>query len=234
MKMNKMFIMSLLSSFLFLSAFSCGGGTKTGAADKANGETAVSVPLFDADSAYLYIKSQVDFGPRVPNTKGHVACGNYLAGRLEKFGAQVTNQYADLIAYDGTLLKARNIIGSYKPETKSESRSLPIGIHALGRITIPTRSITGLLFWERTTARAGWGFYSKLPVSSIRTNRSWGLTLSFWMPKTTELRNSTKESTAKMLGASERNIGHAIRTCRDITPVSESCSTWWEAKEVFS
>lgn len=118
MKMNKMFIMSLLSSFLFLSAFSCGGGTKTGAADKANGETAVSVPLFDADSAYLYIKSQVDFGPRVPNTKGHVACGNYLAGRLEKFGAQVTSQYADLIAYDGTLLKARNIIGSYKPETK--------------------------------------------------------------------------------------------------------------------
>ena len=30
----------------------------------------------------------------------------------------MTNQYADLIAYDGTLLKARNIIGSYKPESK--------------------------------------------------------------------------------------------------------------------
>ena len=30
----------------------------------------------------------------------------------------MTDQYADLIAYDGTLLKARNIIGSYKPESK--------------------------------------------------------------------------------------------------------------------
>ena len=41
-----------------------------------------------------------------------------IRDRLEAFGAQVTNQYADLIAYDGTLLKARNIIGSYKPESK--------------------------------------------------------------------------------------------------------------------
>ena len=78
----------------------------------------MNVPQFDADSAYLYVKNQVDFGPRVPNTKEHVACGNYLASQLEAFGAQVTNQYADLIAYDGTLLKARNIIGSYKPESK--------------------------------------------------------------------------------------------------------------------
>ena len=30
----------------------------------------------------------------------------------------MTSQYADLIAYDGTLLKARNIIGAYKPESK--------------------------------------------------------------------------------------------------------------------
>ena len=43
----------------------------------------MNVPQFDADSAYLYVKNQVDFGPRVPNTKEHVACGNYLAGQLE-------------------------------------------------------------------------------------------------------------------------------------------------------
>ena len=44
--------------------------------------------------------------------------GEYLAGQLEKFGAKVYNQYADLIAYDGTILKSRNIIGAYKPESK--------------------------------------------------------------------------------------------------------------------
>ena len=108
----------LTSAFVLLSAFSCGGGSKATGTNEQSEKVVVNVPQFDADSAYLYVKNQVDFGPRVPNTKEHVACGNYLAGKLEAFGAKVTNQYADLIAYDGTLLKARNIIGSYKPESK--------------------------------------------------------------------------------------------------------------------
>ncbi len=73
----------------------------------------VSVPDFNADSAFLYIKKQVDFGPRVPNTHQHVACGNYLKQKLTDFGAQLTVQEADLKAFDGTILKASNIIGSY-------------------------------------------------------------------------------------------------------------------------
>ena len=51
-------------------------------------------------------------------SQAHKECGEYLAGQLEKFGAKVYNQYADLIAYDGTILKSRNIIGAYKPESK--------------------------------------------------------------------------------------------------------------------
>lgn len=113
--MKKKSIVLLMSTFVLFSAFSCGGSNKSSGESE---KVAVNVPQFDADSAYLYVKNQVDFGPRVPNTKGHVACGDYLAKQLEAFGAKVTNQYADLIAYDGTLLKARNIIGSYKPETK--------------------------------------------------------------------------------------------------------------------
>ena len=35
-----------------------------------------------------------------------------------KIRRKVYNQYADLIAYDGTILKSRNIIGAYKPESK--------------------------------------------------------------------------------------------------------------------
>lgn len=37
---------------------------------------------------------------------------------MEAFGAKVYNQYADLVAYDNTILKARNIIGAYNPESK--------------------------------------------------------------------------------------------------------------------
>lgn len=76
----------------------------------------VQVPSFDADSAYSYIGQQVAFGPRVPNSKAHRACGDYLVAQLEKFGAKVFTQSADLVAYDGTILKARNIIGAYQPE----------------------------------------------------------------------------------------------------------------------
>lgn len=78
----------------------------------------VTVPVFDADSAFNYVQKQVDFGPRVPNSAAHVACGNFIATQLEKFGAQVTNQFVDLVAFDGTLLKSRNIIGAYKPDSK--------------------------------------------------------------------------------------------------------------------
>lgn len=108
--------MLFLTSLLLLSTLSCGNKNK--ANDSEVKEVTVQVPQFDADSAYQYTKAQVDFGPRVPNTKEHVACGNYLAQKLESFGATVTNQYADLVAFDGTLLKARNIIGAYKPESK--------------------------------------------------------------------------------------------------------------------
>ena len=111
---------TLIPLCLVLLAFiACSNNTKKASDDtEATAENAVNVPLFNADSAYQYVKAQVDFGPRVPNTKAHVDCGNYLADKLTEFGAKVTNQYVDLPAYTGTLLKARNIIGSYKPDTK--------------------------------------------------------------------------------------------------------------------
>lgn len=78
----------------------------------------VNIPQFMADSAYQYIQAQADFGPRVPNTDAHKACGDYLAQKLEEFGAKVYNQYADLAAYDNSVLKARNIIGAYNPDSR--------------------------------------------------------------------------------------------------------------------
>lgn len=103
----------LLSALFWIS---CGG--KKAPQTARQPETLVVVPTFNADSAYRYTAEQVAFGPRVPNTEAHRACGDWLAVTLERFGAKVTSQYVTLRAYDGTLLKARNIIGSYKPETK--------------------------------------------------------------------------------------------------------------------
>lgn len=109
---------TLLGGMAFIS---CGSSAKKENArteDTQEKETMVVPPAFSADSAYRYIEEQVTFGPRVPNTSAHRACGDYLAAQLERFGAKVYNQYADLMAYDGTILKARNIIGVYNAEQK--------------------------------------------------------------------------------------------------------------------
>ncbi len=73
-------------------------------------------PDFNADSAYSFVEKQLAFGSRVPGTTAHQACGDYLAAKLTEFGAQVTEQKADITHYDGKNLTLRNIIGSYYPE----------------------------------------------------------------------------------------------------------------------
>lgn len=110
-------ILAAPALLLLLTAVSCGNSNK-GNQTEAVTKDVIKAPEFNADSAYQYIQAQADFGPRVPNTQAHRDCGNYIAGQLEKFGAKVYNQYADLIAWDGTVLKSRNIIGAYKPESK--------------------------------------------------------------------------------------------------------------------
>ena len=75
-----------------------------------------SAPDFCADSAVQFVVQQCAFGPRVPNTKAHLACGNYLVERFTHYGATITEQKADLMAYNGEVLKARNIIASLNPE----------------------------------------------------------------------------------------------------------------------
>lgn len=72
-------------------------------------------PDFKADSAYTYIKAQVDFGPRVPNTKAHKACGDYLAAKLKQYGCEVISQNFIATRFDGKKFDARNIIGTINP-----------------------------------------------------------------------------------------------------------------------
>ncbi len=72
-------------------------------------------PDFIGDSAYSYVAKQVSFGYRVPNTVGHVRCGDYLVASLKKFGCEVIEQEFQAKAFDGTMLKSRNIIGSINP-----------------------------------------------------------------------------------------------------------------------
>lgn len=80
--------------------------------------TPIVVPSFDADSAYAAVAAQVAFGPRVPGTDAHRSCGDWLISELQRQGAAVTVQEANLKAYNETVLPSRNIIGSFNPDTR--------------------------------------------------------------------------------------------------------------------
>lgn len=110
--MNKKIILYALSILMGLSA--CQG-------NKKNKNTNTTAPAkasieFSADSAYRYIAEQVAFGPRTPGSKAHQDCGDYLVSKMQSFGAAVTEQQADIRAWDGKILPMRNIIASYQEE----------------------------------------------------------------------------------------------------------------------
>lgn len=117
--MNLTLPLTLLGSLLlaFMPALAgCGSASKQTGADTADtGTQAAEVPQFSADSAYAYLKHQVEFGPRVPNTEAHRRAGDWLAAELRRHGAQVTEQRATLRAFDGTPLQARNILARFNP-----------------------------------------------------------------------------------------------------------------------
>ena len=81
-------------------------------------KTEVPSPEFQSDSAFAYVKKQVDFGPRVPNSSSHIACGDWIVSQMKSCGATVIEQSATIKAFDGTPLKMRNIIASFQPEKK--------------------------------------------------------------------------------------------------------------------
>ncbi|MGM9704016.1 MAG: M28 family peptidase [Prevotella sp.] len=105
--------------YLFATLLLSCGNSKT--ATNVNDEAAVAVgPEFSADSAYAYCKAQCDFGPRTMNSEAHERCGEWIVAKFRQFGLAVVEQKATLKGYDGTPLKATNIIASYTPKQSTE------------------------------------------------------------------------------------------------------------------
>lgn len=75
-------------------------------------------PLFNGDSAYAFVAKQVAFGPRVPGTPEHRACGDWLVAKLKAYSDTVIQQHAEVTIYNGQQVPMRNIIASWQPEKK--------------------------------------------------------------------------------------------------------------------
>lgn len=107
--------MLVLTSICFLSCES----DPQGPDKSATGQEVINkrkIPAFQADSAYAYVKKQVDFGIRLMGTPTHVQCKDWLAAKLKSFGAEVIEQDFDANVYTGEKLPATNVIGQYNPD----------------------------------------------------------------------------------------------------------------------
>lgn len=113
---------TVLYTFFLLLLASCDGWKK--GSDNTTGvplqkNVVVNAPSFNADTAYQYIKAQVDFGPRAMNTTAHEKCAVFLISEAKRFADTVYIQRFDAKGYDGTVLKSTNIIASFNPAARS-------------------------------------------------------------------------------------------------------------------
>jgi len=129
MKNNK--IKYLIWVIIFASVFfACENKKKQVESTEKSGIPVVAenifVPDFNSDSAYSYVDKQVSFGPRVPNSKSHIACGNYLTKFFANNSDWVIPQEFPAKAFDGKVLQLKNIIASYNPKA---SRRIILASH---------------------------------------------------------------------------------------------------------
>lgn len=78
----------------------------------------VKGPAFSCDTAFNFVKTQVDFGPRVPETKAHTACADFIVAKLKSYGITPLIQTGPATFYNGTPITLKNIFAQYHPERK--------------------------------------------------------------------------------------------------------------------
>ncbi len=78
----------------------------------------VKVPDFNADSAYHYVKKQLDFGPRVPGSEAHSQCAEWFIDYFNTKADTVYVQDFRTRLYNGNGIDGKNIIAAFNPEAK--------------------------------------------------------------------------------------------------------------------
>ena len=86
----------------------------------------IKVPDFNADSAYNYVKKQLDFGPRVPGSEAHTQCAGWFVDFFNDKADTVYVQNFRTRLYNGEGISGKNIIASFNPEAK---KRILLGAH---------------------------------------------------------------------------------------------------------
>ncbi len=102
---------------ILLSLVACGSKRSSSPAAEEAGNVA-NVPEFMADSAYLKIQRQCEFGPRTMGSEAHEKCGQYIVREFERQGCVTTLQKATFTRYDGRKYDGYNIIAQTNPAAR--------------------------------------------------------------------------------------------------------------------
>lgn len=106
----------IIASLLLL--VSCGDKQSKETPSTNTHKTAVTVPQFNADSAYQYVARQTQFGPRVPLTDAHAQCAAWLAAKLGEWADTVIVQDFRTRLFNGNGIDGQNIVGVFHPKAK--------------------------------------------------------------------------------------------------------------------
>jgi hypothetical protein len=74
---------------------------------------------FDSQQAMGYVRAQLAFGPRVPNTEGHRKAGDWIHQQLTARADSVEVQAFTHVTAQGDTLRLRNFIGRFRPELEA-------------------------------------------------------------------------------------------------------------------
>ena len=113
--------LSAATILLFIGLYSCKNENNQGqqaASDTVVAPPAQSMPVFNADSAYAYVDSQVALGPRTPGSEAQLKCAAWMQSRLRDFCDTVYRQNTVVTGGDHKKLRCINLIGAIHPAAK--------------------------------------------------------------------------------------------------------------------
>ena len=119
MKKAFIFILLIILANLFLSCNNESSSTKSVSPSSPKEVLKkIIIPEFNADSAFRYLETQVDFGPRYISSDGWNNCEKWITNKLDNYADEVYVQKAPITTYDGKNHEMRNIIASFAKDSK--------------------------------------------------------------------------------------------------------------------
>ncbi len=109
-------MLRLRLAFILMTLVSCNSNKSNAVAEQTVANTRQKVE-FNADSAYAFVKAQVGCGPRIPGSKGHELCADYIIGRLKAADADTVIEYRSTATnFKGEAMPINNIMARYNPD----------------------------------------------------------------------------------------------------------------------